>query len=187
MGWMRWFGAAAACLALAACDPPAELPPDPPPIGDLRLAHVKVSAKGTVWPEVSRTVEQDVLETALHDAVRERIGRHKGNKWYHLAIAVEEVILAPPGIPIVGSLRSAMALRVVVWDDAAGAVLNEVPKEFTIVEPSSAATFIGSGHTRDENEQVTALSRHAASVIEAWLKSPEESPLPGVGPGKSPS
>ncbi len=187
MDWKRWAAAVAACIALTACDPPAKLPPDPTPIGDFRLAHVKVSAKGTRWPEISRTVGQEVIEMIVNDAVRERFSRYKGDRWYHLTVAVEEVVLAPPGVPFVASLRSAMVLRVVVWDDAAAAPLNEVPKEITIFEPPSVATFIGSGISRDENEQAVALSRRAASVIESWLKSPEDSPLPGIGSDNSPS
>ncbi len=166
-----------ACVALAACDPPAELPPAPTPIGEFRLAHVKVSANGTRWSDASRQIDQETVETVLTEAIRERFDRYEGNKWYHLTIAVEEVLLAPAGIPVIASMKSGMVLRAAVWDDSKGEVLTDPPKEFTVVEPISGATFIGSGLTRDEDQQILALSRHAARVIEDWLKSSEESPI----------
>lgn len=180
MSWKKYLGAAMACLALVACDAPPELPSNPPPIGDFRLAHLKVSAAGTDISDVSRPVKEADLEASLNDALRERLGRHKGNKWYHITVAIEGAILAPAGVPVVMSPKSMMALRVQVWDDAQGIILNEKPKDFTIIEPFSASTIIGSGLMRDEQEQLTALSRHAAVVIENWLKSFEESPLMSV-------
>ncbi|MCY3877839.1 MAG: hypothetical protein OXF74_01515 [Rhodobacteraceae bacterium] len=182
MRWKYMAVALAASLALAACDAPPELPPDPPPIGDFRLGHTKVSAKGSVVPDISRKVEPEVLQQALSDALEERLGRYKGNKWYHLTVALEGYVLSPPGIPVIASPRSGMVLRVVVWDDTAGAPLNE-PHQLTIVEPTSPETVVGSGIARDAEQQLRALSRHAARVIENWLKSPESSPLPGIGPG----
>lgn len=180
MNWKTPIFAAFACLALVACDPPPELPSDPPPIGDFRLAHLKVSAQGTEFHEISRIVEESALEESLYNAIQERLGRHKGNKWYHINVAIEGVILAPPGIPVVASLKSVMIIRVQVWDDAQGIALNDPPKEFTIIEPYSSETVVGSGITRDEQEQLTAISRHAAATIEDWLKSFDESPLPSV-------
>ena len=173
--------AIAACIALAACDVPANLDPSPTPIGELRLGYVKVSAKDTKWVEGSRRLEESVVESAVVDAISERLGRYRGNKWYHITASVEEVLLAPSGPPIVGSLRSGMVIRVLVWDDANAAILNDPPKTFVVFEPTSVSTFLGSGNTREAEEQLVAVSRQAARLIEDWIKSPENSPLPGVG------
>ncbi len=176
-------GALAACVFLTACDAPPELPPDPTPIGDFRLGFITTSTEGSVVPDVSRKIGDEELETVLNAALRERLGRYKGDKWYHLSVSVEGYVLAPPGIPVIASPRSGMVLRIVVWDDAAGIALNE-PHSLTVVEPVSPETVVGSGYARSAEEQAVAVSRFAASVVEDWLKSSENSPLPGVGPGK---
>ncbi len=172
----------AAVIVLASCDAPSELRSDPEPIGDFRLGFVTVSAKGSNQLEMSREFEESELEETLVGAIEERLGRHAGNRWYHLAVSIEEYSLAPPGIPVVASPRSGMVIRVAVWDDASGRVLTEPPKEFVLAEPFSIQTFMGSGISRSSREQARAVSRHAARVIEDWLKSAEKSPLPSVRP-----
>ena len=183
MGLRTVAAAFAACLFLAACDAPPQLPPDPTPIGDFRLGYITTSAEGSVVPDMSREIAPEELESVLNAALRERLGRYKGDKWYHLSVSVEGYVLAPPGIPVIASPRSGMVLRVVVWDDAAGVALNE-PHSLTITEPMSPQTVVGSGYSRTAKEQAVALARFAASVLEDWLKSSEESPLPGVGPSE---
>ena len=175
--------ALAASLVLTACDVPSQLPPNPAPIGDFRLGYITTSAEGSVVPDLSREIPHEEMESFVNAALRERLGRYKGDKWYHLSVAVEGYVLAPPGIPVIASPRSGMVLRIVVWDDAAGVPLND-PHSLTVTEPVSPETVVGSGYSRTAKEQAVTLSRFAASVLEDWLKSSEESPLPGVGPSE---
>ncbi len=171
------FGIAA--FALSACSP-AKIEESPPPIGDFRLGHTIVSEKGSEPAPISRRVEPGVVKMKLEEAIEDRLGRHKGNKWYHLAISIGAYSLSGGGIPIVASPRSGLVIEVTVWDDAAAAKLNPEPRAFTIIEPTSPETVFGSGFVRTPEEQAEILSISAADLIEKWLKSPE-SPLPGVG------
>ena len=167
-------------VMLTACDPPAELSEKFDPIGDFRVGFIKITAENTQSLIGSRELEKEQLEQILIAATRERLGRYKGKKWYHIQMVIDGIFLAPRGIPIIASPRSAMVIKVVIWDDTAGKPLNDEPKSFAIAEPFSAPTFVGSGYIRDEEEQAVALARHAAAVIEGWLKSSEESPLPAI-------
>ena len=177
---LSWASTLIAVLVLVGCDQPASLPANPPPIGDFRLGHVTVSAKGSQVPSFAREVAPSVMEEALVDAMKERLGRHKGGKYYNLSIAVDAYALAEAGIPIVASLKSGMIIRVVVWEDATATRLTDPDHTVAIVEPVSPDTILGSGLTREAEEQATVLSRTAAAEVERWLRSPE-SPLPGVG------
>lgn len=177
MRWKKVILVAIACTVLASCDPPEQLSESPEPIADFRLGFVKVSATNTQSPEISREVDETIVEEKIIEAIRERLGRYKGDRWYHITVSVEGILLAPPGFPVVVSPRSVMIIKVVVWDDEAGQPLNSVAKAFPISEPFSFSTLIGSGFTRDKDEQARILARQAASVIEIWLKSPEDSPL----------
>lgn len=177
MFWKNYILVTIACTVLASCDPPAQLSESPEPIADFRLGFVKVSATNTESFEISREVDETIIEEKIIEAIRERLGRYKGNRWYHITVSVEGVFLAPPGFPIVASPRSVMIIKLQVWDDEAGQPLNSEPIAFPISEPFSFSTLIGSGYTRDKDEQARILARQAASVIELWLKSPEDSPF----------
>ena len=176
-GWMLCFALSA--LVLSGCSP-SKLEESPPPIGDFRLGHVVVSEKGSEAAPMSREVEPGVLKDTLEEAVRDRLGRHRGGKWYHLAVSIGAYSLSVGGIPIVASPRSGLVIEVTVWDDAAAAKLNEEPHAITVLEPTSPETVFGSGYVRTPEEQAEVLAISAADLIEIWLRSPE-SPLPGVG------
>jgi hypothetical protein len=108
-------------------------------------------------------------------AVDERFARYQGAKLYNFGISVDAFALAPPGIPLVASPKSALVVTVTIWDDAAQAKLNEEGKQFTVFEGASAeSAVLGSGLTRSREEQMERLSRNAAKEIERWmLQNPE--------------
>ncbi len=168
-----------AAFFLGACAP-GKIEDSPPPIGDFRLGHIIVSEKSAEQAPISREAEAGLLQTEIEEALQERLGRYKGGKWYHLAVSIGAYSLSGGGIPVVASPRSAIIVEVTVWDDAAAAKLNEEPRVFTVIEPTSPATIFGSGLVRTPEEQANVLAVSAADLVEKWLRSPE-SPLPGVG------
>ena len=152
---------------------------NPEPIGDFRLGHTIISEENAEKAPISRESEPGLLKDSLNAAVAERLGRYRGRSWYHLSISIDAYSLSGGGIPVIASPRSALVLRVTVWDDATAARLNAEPHVLTVLEPTSPETVFGSGLVRTPEEQAQALTYYAAELIEAWLKSPE-SPLPSL-------
>lgn len=163
--------AAAASATISGCS--GDIGSEPPPIHDFRLGFATVGAKGAVAAPASRTAEPAELEEALQSALEERLGRYKGIKYYHVAVAIEGYSLGAPGVPLVVSPKSALFLRVSVWDDAAGVRLEPQSHRITVTEQLSPVTVIGSGLLQTKEEQIENLSESSAKVIEDWLKSDE--------------
>ncbi len=146
--------------------------PDEPleALGEFKLGHnIVIAAKAQKGP-VSRQASEEEWVNAMTAAVAERFGRYQGSQLYHLGISVEGYLLAPKGIPIVYSPKSALIINVTVWDDAAGGKLNEEVKQLTVFETTTGESFlIGSGRKRTKEQQMRGLSRNAVGQIEAWL------------------
>ena len=162
--------------ALSACSTGGDLTETPEPIGEFKLGHVVVFADKAQVTPASRKVEPDEIEAAIKKAVKERMGRYTGRKFYHISVRVDAYQLGVAGIPVIASPRSAFILRVGLWDDATATQLNEELHTLTVLEPTSGETIIGSGHTRTKEEQLEAMAVASAELIEFWLKS-DESPL----------
>lgn len=150
--------------ATASLDEPLE------PLGDFSLGHnIVVAGKAQKGP-VSRDATGDEWVSAMTDAISDRFGRYEGTKLYHLGISVEGFMLAPAGVPVVYSPKSALIINVTAWDDAAGRKLNDEPHQMTIFEDTKATTLlVGSGHSRTKQEQLDGLSFNAAKAIEHWV------------------
>ena len=151
-------------------------PEVPSPIHDFKLGYATVAAKNAVMAPGSRTAEAGELEAALQASLEERLGKYRGTKFYHVAVAIEAYSLGAVGVPLLVSPKSAFVLRATVWDDAAGVPLEPRSHRLTVVEPASPAMIVGSGimHTRERQLQIVA--DESAKAIENWLKS-EESPI----------
>ncbi len=146
--------------------------PDEPleALGEFSLGHNVVVASKMQKGPVSRDATQEEWINAMKMAVDERFGLYDGAQLYHLGISVEGYMLAPPGIPVVYSPKSALIINVTAWDDAAGKKLNEKPEQFTVLETTTSDTLlIGSGHERTKTEQMQGLSRNAVGQIDTWL------------------
>jgi len=157
-------------LVIAAGCTPAT--PDEPleALGEFSLGHnVVVASKAQKGP-VSRDATEAEWVNAMTAAVAERFERYEGTQLYHLGISVEGYMLAPKGIPVLYSPKSALIINVTAWDDAAGKKLNEEPEQFTVFESTTGDTLlVGSGHERTKAEQLKGLSRNAVGRIEEWL------------------
>ncbi|MFK7753544.1 MAG: hypothetical protein AB8B51_13440 [Sedimentitalea sp.] len=107
---------------------------------------------------------------ALSSAMEARFDRYQGDQLYHLGLSVEGYMLAPPGVPLVYTPKSALILNITVWDDAANAKLNEKVHQITVFETTTGGSFLlGSGNKRTKEEQLAGLSANAVREIEKWM------------------
>ena len=155
---------------LAGC---AETNPEADPLADLgayRLGYNVVVADKAKKGPISREATPEEWEGVLKSAVARRFGQYNGNQLYHFGISVEGFMLAPPGVPIVFTPKSALIINVTVWDDAANAKLNPEVKQFTIFETTTGdSALVGSGNKRTREEQMQGLAKNAVAAIEDWM------------------
>ncbi len=156
-------------LVLAACTNPDDLDKGRVYLGNFSLGHNVVVAPNLTKGPASRDASKEEWIESMKLAIDERFGPQEGDKLYHLGISVEGYVLAVTGVPIVAAPKSALILRVTVWDDAAGKKLNEEPEQITVIESFSTNTVLGSGLTQSKELQMTNLSRNAAKLIQNWL------------------
>lgn len=139
-------------------------------LGEFKLGHNIVVAGKTRRGPVSRKATKDEWVNALTAAVDERFSQYQGSQLYHFGISVEGYMLAPEGVPLLYTPKSALIINVTIWDDAAGKKLNEKVEQLTIFETTTSESFlIGSGHNRSKEEQLMGLSRNAVGRIEEWM------------------
>ncbi len=155
-------------FAIASACTPADQKPVTP-LGDFALGYNIVIAKNAKPVGPSRQATAEEWEAAIKKEIETRFSRQTGEKLYHIGIGVDAYALAVPGIPIVLSPKSVLAITVNVWDDTAGRRVNAEPRRFTVFERSSGATFVGSGLTSSKEEQMQRLASNAALKIEEWL------------------
>ncbi|MDD7971648.1 hypothetical protein PUT78_11085 [Roseinatronobacter sp. HJB301] len=170
----RICGALAALALLGACTSGAQLGEERSELGDFRLGHAIVVTDGATIGPASRRADPGVWESTLTDEVQRRFGRYDGDKYYHIAIAVQGYVLAIPGIPIVAAPKSVLILGVTIWDDAAQKKLNDTPHRITVLESLSGETVISSGLTQSAEEQMQNLSENAVAAIERWMATKTE-------------
>jgi len=148
-------------LALAACaDPTRDLDEPIDPMGDFSLGHVGVVAPNLEKLLASRDVTQDEWIAEMEQALGERFSRFDGGRYYHLGVSVEAYSLPPPIIPG----KSAVAMNVTVWDDAAQAKLNPEPKVIQVIK------VFESRISKNRDEQLAGLAQEAAREVENWLR-----------------
>jgi len=165
----RFFALLIGLALFAGCT--ATTPEDPlEALGEFKLGHnIVVASKAQKGP-VSRNATEDEWVNALTTAVGERFSQYQGSQLYHFGISVEGYLLAPKGIPLVYSPKSALIINVTLWDDVAGKKLNEKVEQMTIFETTTSGSFlIGSGRERTKEEQMMGLSRNAVGRIEEWM------------------
>lgn len=166
---LRIFAMLALMMTVTACTNPDDLDEAPVYLGDFNLAHNVVVAPNLTRGPASREATKEEWIEAMTGAIDERFRRYEGDRLYHLGVSIEGYVLAVPGVPLVMSPRSALILRVTVWDDAKQEKLNAEPHQVTVVESMSANTMLGSGLTQTKAQQMRNLSRNAAKLIQNWL------------------
>ena len=153
-------------FALAACGSSTrDLEEPTEPMGDFKLGHIGVVAPNLQKLLVSRdaTKEEWIEETTR--ALDMRFRRFSGDKFYHIGVSVEAYSLPPPIIPG----KSAVAMNVTIWDDAAQAKMNPEPKQIQVIK------VFESRISKNRDEQLRGLAEEAARLIEVWLREMQES------------
>ncbi len=166
---MRSVGALMLVGFLAACNGAWDLDEEAVPLGDFSLKHNIVVAPKVQKVPLCRGLEKDVLTTMLKAAVAERFDRYDGDRLYHFGISIEGYCLAPPGIPLVAAPKSAMIIRLTVWDDAKKQKLTQTAHQITVLESLDQGPIIGSGYTQTAEEQFKNLSQNGVKQIENFL------------------
>ncbi|WP_300064189.1 hypothetical protein [uncultured Roseobacter sp.] len=157
-------------LSLAACTGARDLDAPLVPLGDFSLGHnVVVAPKVQTTATVSREVPKEQLTEALQTAIAERFDRYEGAKDYHFGVSIEGYVLAKRGVPVVAAPKSAMIIRLTVWDDAKGVKLNDEPEQLTVLETLDGASIVGTGWSQSAETQLLNLSRNVAQKIEDYL------------------
>ncbi len=157
-------------LAMLASCSPKNLNQPPPDLGDFTLGHNVVVASKMQKGPVSRDATEAEWTNALKSAVDARFGRYEGDRLYHFGISVEGYMLAPKGVPLVYTPKSALVINVTVWDDAKNRKMNSTPYQITVLEDTNEdSLLIGSGWGRTKQEQIAGLSYNAVYGVEKWL------------------
>lgn len=167
---------------LAACDT-NDLKKPPVPLADFVLGINVAAADAAQVPGISRKVTAEEWKASIEAAMTNRFGRYEGNRIYNFAVRVDGYVLAPPGVPVIASPRSALIVTVFVFDDATQTLLNPEGKQLTMVEGVSVQSFIGSGLTQTKTQQMDRMAYRAALSVQKYLlDNPEWFNLPPVVP-----
>lgn len=193
---IRAFCALAVLGVLIACDA-KDMGEPPHPMGNFAMrANFVDAAKAQTIP-LSRTATPEAWGAVLKEALQERFGVYQGDNPFEFGISIDGYILAPPGVPLVASPRSALIIRVHVYDTVKKQFLVEGGKRMTILEGMSKDSVIGSGWTQNKQAQMKKLARNAAKAVQdymldhpEWLGLPVEqtsnSGAADAKPGQSP-
>ncbi len=165
----RFWGALLVAGVLAACNGAADLDEAAVPLGDFNLVHNIVVAPKVQKVPLSRELPVETMTTMLQEAVAERFDRYDGERGYHFGISIESYFLAPPGVPVVAAPKSAMIIRISVWDDAKAKKLTSKAHQITVIESFDQGPLVGSGYTKTAEEQFKNLSQNAVKQIETFL------------------
>ncbi|MBP0483449.1 hypothetical protein [Sagittula salina] len=148
-------------LGLSACtDATQDLARPVEPLGNFTLGHAIVVAPNVQKLLVSREASSEEWIEAVDAAIEKRFRRYSGGRFYHFGLSVEAYSLPPPVVPG----KSALALRLTVWDDAAKRKLNEETEVIQVIQVFETRL----GLTREE--QIQRLADQAALQIEDWLR-----------------
>jgi len=175
---IRALPALALLVVLAACD--AKDMGDPPhPMGNFKMNAFFIDAKKAQTVPLSRTAKPEDWETVMADAMTERFGTYAGDKPFEFGISIDGYVLAPRGVPVVASPKSALIIRLHVYDSAKKQFLEEGGKRITVMEGVSGESFVGSGWTQNKQAQMKKLARNAAKAVQDYmLEHPEWLGLP---------
>lgn len=180
-------GLAIAGFGLSGCQT-NDLKEPPVPLGNFALGHNIVVTSNMQKVAISRNATPEQWEKSLEQAMEDRFGRYEGAKLYNIGISVDAFALAPPGVPLVLSPKSALGVTVTIWDDAEQKRLNDEGKQIIVMEKISGETVVGSGLTKSAAQQMDTLSYNAAKAVEGWLlEHPEWFGLPPLPVAKQPT
>ena len=109
---------------------------------------------------ISRDATEEEWIALVDAALKRRFGRFDGTAEYHLGVSVEAYSLPPPIVPG----KSALAIRVTVWDKASMTKLNPETEVISVIKVFESRI----ASSREESMQ--ALADDAALQTERWLR-----------------
>ena len=167
-------------LVLVACD--AQDAGEPPkPMGNFQMGLNIVVPDTAQTIAISRKATPEEWKSVMTQAMGDRFGSYTGDKLFDFGISIDGYMLAPPGVPLVASPRSALIITVNVWDDAKQELLVAGGKRLTIVEGVSPDSVIGSGWTQSKEAQMKKMAFNAAKAVQDYmLEHPEWLGLPPI-------
>lgn len=164
----RLLALGALILALTACAKEGDTP-EKLDLGDFVLGHNIVVAPDLKKGPTSRNATPEELTEALKASLDKRLGRYEGERLVHLGVNIGAYVLARPGLPLVYTPKSVLAMNVTAWDDRAGEKFHDKPKQVIVLENLGESFIVGSGLTQTREEQIEGLVENAAKAIEKWL------------------
>jgi hypothetical protein len=174
-------------LALLASCGANDLSKPPVPLGDFVMGLNITVADNAQVPGISRVVTDEEWEAAMEKAMDDRFGRYEGNRVYNFGISIDGYVLAPPGVPLVASPKSALIMTVHVYEDAIQTQLNPGGKRITLLESTSPETIVGSGWTQTKEQQLAKMAYRGALAVQRYLlEHPEWFGLPPNPPPAAP-
>jgi len=177
-----------AALALLAACGETRLDEAPEDLGafQARVTHV-YTEKALQWP-LSRNAEHSEWTAPIKNAVDTRLRRYEGSQEYDVAVTLEGFMLAPPGVPVLFSPKSAVVVNVFVYDVAEEKFLAKKHQMEIFESTTGESALLGSGHARTKQEQIQGLAINIADKVEEWMAEQHAeqgwfAPRPAAAPG----
>lgn len=165
----RWIALVALTFLITACTTREVGEPEKKDLGDFVLGHNVVVAPDLQKGPTSRDASADELTAAVQEAVGERLGRYEGERLVHLGINIGGYSLGRRGIPLIYSPKSAFVVTVSVWDDRASKKFTDEPKQILVFENLGDGALVGTGYTKNREQQIATLATNTARLIEDYL------------------
>ncbi|OED48375.1 hypothetical protein AB838_10610 [Rhodobacteraceae bacterium (ex Bugula neritina AB1)] len=158
-----------AALALLTACGETQLNEAPEDLGafQARVTHV-YTEKALQWP-LSRNAEHSEWTAPIEDALNTRLRRYSGAQEYDVAVTLEGFMLAPPGVPVLFSPKSAVVVNVFVYDVAEKKFLAKKHQMEIFESTTGESALLGSGHARTKQEQIQGLAINIADKVEEWM------------------
>lgn len=165
---IRLLAALSALVLLSACgETRLDEPPEDLGAFSARVTHV-YTEKALQWP-MSRDAEHSEWTAQIENALDTRLRRYAGGQEYDVAVTLEGFMLAPAGVPVLFSPKSAVVVNVFVYDVAAETFLAKKHQLEIFEDTTGESAILGSGHARTKEEQIAGLSVRIADAVEEWL------------------
>lgn len=132
-----------------------------------RVTHV-YTEKALQWP-LSRDADHSEWTAPIQNAVDTRLRRYQGAQEYDVAVTLEGFLLAPPGVPVLLSPKSAVVVNVFVYDVAEEKFLAKKHQMEIFESTTGKSALLGSGHARTKEEQIQGLAINIADKVEEWM------------------
>lgn len=134
---------------------------------EARVTHV-YTEKALQWP-LSRNADHSEWTAPIENALNARLRRYKGTQQYDVAVTLEGFMLAPPGVPVLFSPKSAVVVNVFVYDVENKTYLAKKHQMEIFESTTGQSALVGSGHARSKEEQIQGLAVNIADKVEEWM------------------